>query len=187
MAKKNEKIDWINMAFKLLREKGVHSVRVETLARELNVTKGGFYGYFLNRDALLQAMLDYWETILTDQIISKVSKIKGPLKDQLTGILSLVYEHVDEDIDKAMSAWSYKDERARIVVNRVVRRRIDFMKGLFLEEGFSNEQAELRARLMHSFVHGDRSFPDVCEAKDSDERKILVRDFVELICTPTES
>ena len=187
MAKKNEKNDWLDMAFKLLRVKGIHAVRVESLARELNVTKGGFYGYFLNRDALLQAMLDYWETVLTDQIISRVSKIKGPLKDQLTGILSLVYEHVDEDIDKAMSAWSYKDERARIVVNRVVRRRIDFMKGLFLEEGFSNEQAELRARLMHSFVHGDRSFPDVCEAKDSDERKILVRDFVELIGTPIES
>jgi AcrR family transcriptional regulator len=187
MAKKNEKNDWIKVAFKILREKGIHEVRVESIARELNVTKGGFYGYFLNRDALLQSMLDHWETTLTDQIISKVSKIEGPLKDQLTGILSLVYKHVDEDIDKAMTAWSYKDQRARVVVNRVVRRRIDYMKGLFENAGFTSEQAELRARLMHSFVHGDRSFPDACEPRKSADRETIIQAFIELVCSPIES
>lgn len=102
-------------------------------------------------------------------------------------MLPLVYEHVDEDIDKAMRAWSFKDQRARVVAKRVVRRVLDYMRGLFQEAGFPAEQAELRSWIIHSFVHGDRSYPDVCEPKDSDERKKLVQEFVELICTPIES
>ena len=186
MFKKNNKKDWIIAAFKVLREKDVHAVRIESLARELDVSKGGFYGYFQNRDTLLRAMLDYWETVLTDEVILKASKIKGPLKVQLIEILSLVNEHVDEDIEMAMTAWSYKDEIAKVVVNRVVRKRLDFLKGLFLEDGFSGEQAELRVRLIHSFVHGDRSFPDACEPKKSDKREKLVQDFVELVCSPAQ-
>ena len=102
-------------------------------------------------------------------------------------MLPLVYEHVDEDIDKAMTAWSFKDQRARVVAKRVVRRMLVYMKGLFQEARFPAEQPELRTWIIQSFVHGDRSYPDVCEPKDSDERKKLVQDFVELICTPIEN
>lgn len=96
----------------------------------------------------------------------------------------MVYDHVDMDIDNAMTAWSYKNERARVVVNRVAPRRIDYMKGLFVDAGLSPEKAELRARLMQSFVHGDRFFPDVCEPRNSKERARFLETFVELICAP---
>ena len=36
------------------------SVKVEILARELNVTKGSFYWHFKNRDELLHQMVDWW-------------------------------------------------------------------------------------------------------------------------------
>ena len=82
---------------------------------------------------------------------------------------TLVYEHVDEVIDKAMTAWSFKDERARVVAKREVLRVLDYMRGLFQEAGFPAEQAELRPRVIYSFVYGDRSYPDVCEPKDSED------------------
>ncbi|WP_207939264.1 TetR/AcrR family transcriptional regulator [Actinomadura darangshiensis] len=37
------------------------AVRVEVLAQALDVTKGGFYGHFADRKALLAALLDTWE------------------------------------------------------------------------------------------------------------------------------
>jgi hypothetical protein len=36
-------------------------VQVEVLARPLGVTKGGFYGHFADRNALLGEMLDAWD------------------------------------------------------------------------------------------------------------------------------
>jgi len=184
MKVKNSKEDWIKGAFEVLSEKGIHAVRVEKIARNLDVTKGGFYGYFINRDALLQAMLDYWETTLTENTIALVRKVEGSLHEQLTQLLDHVDNHVDESVDRAMTSWSFKDKRTRIVVNRVVRNRLDFIKGLFSNEGFSNEQAELRARMVHGFVHGDRHYPDTCETKGSDARKEMLQAFIDLVCKP---
>jgi len=185
---KATKLDWINGALEALSDGGVHAVQVESLARKLGVTKGGFYGYFLNRDAFLQEVLAYWETILTDETISLAHMEQGDLHERLTHLLQIVYirldEHVDDAIDNAMTSWSFKDQRVRVVVNRVVRKRIDFIKNIFLEEGFSEEQAELRARLVHSFVHGDRHYPDTCEALGSAEREKMAQALIDYVCKP---
>jgi AcrR family transcriptional regulator len=186
MTATNTKEDWIQAGIELLRDKGIDAVKVEVLARHLGVTKGGFYGYFLNREALLQAMLNHWETVLTDEIIEVVRAINGALAEKLIQLLTLVNDHVDEKLELSLVAWGTHNEQAEQVINRVIRHRIDFMKSLFIEDGFSEEQSELRARLMHSFNHGDRAFASACEAKDSPERKNLIDDFVKLICTPAK-
>ena len=184
MKTKKSKEDWVIGAFKVLSEKGIHAVKVEKIARDLGVTKGSFYGYFINRDALLQEMLDYWEDTLTERTIARVRKVKGNLQDQLTQLLGHVDNQVDESLDRAMTSWSFKDQRARVIVNRGVRNRLDFIKGLFLNHGFSDTQAELRARIVHGFVHGDRHYPDTCEPKGSNERKAMILAFIDLVCKP---
>lgn len=180
----NKKEDWVLGGVEILRHKGIDGVKIEALARELGVTKGGFYGYFLNRDALLQSILDHWETALTDDIIGIVSTIEGTLTEKLSQLFALVNEHEDVALELSLVAWSFQDKRAAVVVNRVIRRRIDFMKNLFLEEGFSEIQSELHARLVHGFNHGSRAFAAACEAKDSPERKQIIDKFIELICEP---
>jgi AcrR family transcriptional regulator len=181
-----KKENWIKEGLELLREKGIHAVKVEVLACRLGVTKGSFYWYFQNRDALLQEMLGHWERVLTDDVINAVQNLEGSLREKLSTILTIVDDHMDENIEKSMTSWSFRDERANIVVNRVVRNRIDFMKDLFIKDGFSDEDAELRARLMHSFVAGDRFYPSTCEAKNSSERKKMLQSFVEVLCQPVK-
>jgi AcrR family transcriptional regulator len=44
---------WIEEGLSALASGGPDTVRVESLARTLGVTKGGFYGYFADRGALL--------------------------------------------------------------------------------------------------------------------------------------
>ncbi|MGW4536011.1 TetR/AcrR family transcriptional regulator [Nocardia sp. NPDC004340] len=51
------KSKWIDAGLAALANGGLDAVRVEVLAKTLGVTKGGFYGYFADRDALLDA----WE------------------------------------------------------------------------------------------------------------------------------
>ena len=38
--------DWIKAALQQLAEDGIHKVRIEALARSLNISKGSFYHYF---------------------------------------------------------------------------------------------------------------------------------------------
>ena len=52
---------WIEQGLAALASGGPDSVRVEALAAALGVSKGGFYGQFADRAALLDAMLDTWD------------------------------------------------------------------------------------------------------------------------------
>lgn len=63
---------WIEEGLRVLAAGGPEAVRIESLAQSLSVSKGGFYGYFRNRDALLAEMLDMWEREVTEAVIEEV-------------------------------------------------------------------------------------------------------------------
>ena len=51
---------WIEAGLAALARGGIDHVRVEVLAKDLGVTKGGFYRRFADRRALLGAILETW-------------------------------------------------------------------------------------------------------------------------------
>src|SRR5262245_37612778 len=51
---------WIAAAFEALAAGGIDAVRVEPLAKALDITKGSFYWHFADRRALIDAMLGSW-------------------------------------------------------------------------------------------------------------------------------
>lgn len=63
---------WIEEGLRALVAGGPEAVRIEALAQALGVSKGGFYGYFRNRDALLTEMLDTWEYEVAEGVIEQV-------------------------------------------------------------------------------------------------------------------
>ena len=58
--KRVSKAEWLQTALNLLDEEGVEAIRVERLARELGISKSGFYWHFKDRDDLRSQILDYW-------------------------------------------------------------------------------------------------------------------------------
>ena len=55
------KDQWLAAAVTALEQGGVDAVRVERLARALDVSKSGFYWHFKDRADLLLELLEYWE------------------------------------------------------------------------------------------------------------------------------
>ena len=60
---------WIDAGLRALAAGGPDAVRIEPLARELGVTRGGFYWHFEDRRALLEEILDAWERSSVDEVI----------------------------------------------------------------------------------------------------------------------
>ena len=52
------KDQWLAAALEELEKGGIEAVRVERLARILNVARSGFYWHFKNRDDLYRHLLD---------------------------------------------------------------------------------------------------------------------------------
>src|SRR4029078_12241438 len=70
--------DWEQAALDVVAEQGVAAVTVESLARQLGVTKGSFYWHFPTREALLKAALERWEGQDSDNVLAQVAQISDP-------------------------------------------------------------------------------------------------------------
>ena len=60
---------WIEKSLEILASAGVAAIRVEVLARELDVTKGSFYWHFRDRAALLTATIAEWRNRTTTNVV----------------------------------------------------------------------------------------------------------------------
>src|ERR1700712_988767 len=75
---------WIDAGLSALAEGGPDAVRVDVLAQTLGVTRGGFYHQFDDRQALLDALLDTWETRSTDDVLDRVEREGGDPRTKVT-------------------------------------------------------------------------------------------------------
>ena len=74
---------WIDEGLRALAAGGPDAVRIEALAKSLGVSKGGFYGHFQDRKALLDAMLDTWERRTTDDVLARIEREGGDARTNI--------------------------------------------------------------------------------------------------------
>jgi AcrR family transcriptional regulator len=154
---------------------GPDDVRIESLAKALGVTKGGFYGYFDGRRALLEEMLDAWERAMVDEVIERVESEGGNAKAKLRRLFAIAATSEARgllNVDLAVRDWSRRDKAVAERLRRVDNRRMDYMRSLF--GAFCTDEDEVEVRCMVAFSlwignhfvaadHGTRSRPDVLE------------------------
>jgi AcrR family transcriptional regulator len=88
-------------------------VRVESLARALGVTEGGFYGYFADRGTLLDELLDASERGSVDAVIERVEADGGDARAKLRRLSTLAGSSRGQalQIDLAVRDWARRDAR----------------------------------------------------------------------------
>ncbi|MFI5780780.1 TetR/AcrR family transcriptional regulator [Nocardia sp. NPDC051570] len=140
---------WIEQGLQTLAARGVDAVRIEVLAKALGVTKGGFYGYFADRDALLEAMLDAWERESVDEVLDRVAQEDDP-RDRvvLAGQLTLSGERLLA-IDLAIRDWARRDESVAARMRRVDDQRMGLLREMI--GTFCSDPDEIEARSLLAF------------------------------------
>jgi AcrR family transcriptional regulator len=177
----NTREDWIKVGIDLLKTKGHNDIKIEAVARKLGVTKGGFYGYFLNREAFLQALLDYWADTFTNQIIKDIGDFKGTFPEKLQKLLYAVDDSKHDALETQMYAWAFTDPKTEKVVMRVIKERLVFLTNLFLDGGHSQKEAEKRALMVHHYMAGCKSFRPLLPKNGSPERQEQLDHFIKLV------
>jgi AcrR family transcriptional regulator len=175
--------DWLRVAADVLMEKSIEGVRVDVLARTLNVTRGSFYWHFTDRDDLLQRLLQAWRQKQTDQVIA-ANQREGvrtqALIHELAGLpMRGARAQRGGAIELAIRAWARRDAMARAVVDEVDRVRLDYIAQCFRDLGFAAEPARHRAFLLYAYMQSESIFRSL---GDADERSAR-RAFVETLLT----
>src|SRR3954454_223014 len=80
--------DWVAAARSAFVEGGIGAVKVERLARAMNVTIGSFYWPFSRRSELLDALLDDWGATNSKAMIDAATNEASP-EDRFNAFLSV--------------------------------------------------------------------------------------------------
>ncbi|TWF93863.1 TetR/AcrR family transcriptional regulator [Saccharopolyspora dendranthemae] len=139
---------WVEQALQALAAGGIDAVRVEALAKALGVTKGGFYGYFTDRDALLEAMLEAWERESVDDVLDRIEREGGSALDKarLAGQLTFSGDRL-LSVDLAVRDWARRDEAVAERLRRVDNRRMQLLRDAISTRCSDPEEVEARSLL----------------------------------------
>lgn len=147
---------WVEAGLRALAGGGVDAVRVEVLAKALGVTKGGFYGYFADRGALLTEMLDTWERESVDDVLDRIEREGGDVLDQvrLAGQLTFSSDRL-LPIDLAIRDWARRDHAVAERLRRVDNRRIQLARDAISSFCADPDEAEARSLLAFCLAIGE--------------------------------
>lgn len=145
---------WIEQGLQALAAGGPDAVRVEVLAKTLGVTKGGFYGHFADRNALLTEMLDAWERASTDEVLARVESEGGDAKAKLRRAGALTFSNALLPIDLAIRDWARCEPAVAERLRRVDNRRMDYLRSQFAKLVTDPADVEARSTLAFTLAIG---------------------------------
>ena len=163
---------WVRAALQALAAGGPDAVRVEALAVDLGVSKGGFYWHFADRQALLAEMLDTWEKAGTEDIIARVESQPADPRAKLQRLFELTSSPEGLAVELAVRDWSRRDGDVAERLRRIDNRRIGYIRSLFGPFCADENDVEVRSMLAYTLVigsyfiaaeHGDKTRPQVLQ------------------------
>ena len=117
---------------------GIEGVRVEVLAKNLGVTKGGFYRRFRDRAALLDGMLQNWSKGRIAAIERQTSLDGATARERLRALIALYSERMNTEgmaVELAIRQWARSDEAAATAVAGVDAARLQNVGQLYRATG----------------------------------------------------
>ncbi|TWT21161.1 TetR/AcrR family transcriptional regulator [Luteimonas marina] len=145
--------DWAQAALDLIAEQGVAAVAVEPLARRLGVTKGSFYWHFPSREALLQAAMERWENVEQEAVFGTLERVPDP-RERLRALFQMVAHEYQSHVIYSALLKALDHPAVQPVIDRVSKRRLDYLAASFRQTGLGREDAQHRARLTYAAYVG---------------------------------
>ena len=155
--KRVSKAEWLSKALALLEKEGPEAVRVERLARELGISKSGFYWHFKDREELRAEMVRYWASEFTKVVTTNPLMQEGTPRERLERTMCMIIDHDLARYDLPLRLWAAADAVIARSVRAVFREREEFARGIFRELGFRGEDLEMRTRFFLCFHSWERS------------------------------
>lgn len=143
--------DWLKLALQTLIRDGIDRVKIQIMAKQLNVSRSSFYWFFKSPQDLHDQMLDQWLEKNTGPILQRALR---PAQTICEAILNVFECWVNEDLfdphlDVAVRLWARRAPEVLQVVSSADQQRLDALKTMFLRHGFAETDALVRARVLY--------------------------------------
>lgn len=138
---------WLDAAYALFVAEGIEAVKIMPLAKELNLTRTGFYWHFKDLSELHDAIIEIWQTCNTGIVLERCST---PAPSLCAALFNLIDCWIDQNLfdaplDLAIRNWARNDARLQALVDQSDESRLAAVKALFERYGKTGDEAHFRA------------------------------------------
>lgn len=179
---------WLQAAKQAFLESGLDAVKIQPLAAQLNLSRASFYWFFKDRQALLDALLQDWQTKNTGAFIGACEAYAETIAEAMLNLIVVFHDEAlfEPQLDFAVRGWAHQSDQVMERVNQEDEIRLTAIRDLFLRFGFDEAKADVRARTVYLVQIG---YISMQVREEQDVRMARVPGYVQTFCdeTPTES
>lgn len=155
--------DWARAGLHLLMTEGRQAVKISRLCADFGVTKGSFYWHFADFDALMSAIARLYFSRELDSARGLVAVEAMPVEERLETMAAMLVDSRAFEGEAAIREWARSDETVAAAVRDLDQRILQVVHAAFVELGFSETDARVRAGLLVyagiGFVYGRSALP----------------------------
>lgn len=142
---------WLEAALAALVEGGVDAVKIQPLASRLGLSRTSFYWFFKDRKALLDALLDAWNSKNTGGLVSMAEAYAETPAEAVLNVISAFLDDTlfDPRLDFAVRGWALQAPDVMARVNEADELRLAALRGMLERHGYTPDDADVRARTMY--------------------------------------
>jgi len=143
--------DWVDEAITVFKADGIDSVKIDPIAKRLGVSRGSFYWHFNKRQDLLDAILDYWQTISTENIIIELEQKHTLARDRLNELMIIAFSVSAEEFsfERAIRSWATTDKKVSVLLHIVDTQRMGYLQRLIQRIDQDNKQGRSETEIQH--------------------------------------
>ncbi|WP_040456445.1 TetR/AcrR family transcriptional regulator [Hoeflea sp. 108] len=164
---RTSKQDWLDLAIKTLIEDGIDQVKIQVMARKLDVSRSSFYWFFESLGDLHEQLLQNWLRSNTDPVVDHALRPAPSINRAILNVFQCWIDDrlFDPQLDIAVRIWARRDPSIRAVIDEADKRRIEAITAMYQRYGYDEENAFIRARVLYFMQIGHYTL-DVDEALD---------------------
>ena len=127
--------DWLQAGLTAVADDGPDGLRIDRLCRRLGVSKGSFHHHFAGAGDFKRALLDAYETLVVEALNDAIAQTAAITPQQslagLTAAITSTQSFYRPELEVAIRAWAFSDSQVRAVQERVDRRRLESLEGIW--------------------------------------------------------
>ena len=157
------RIHWLDEGLEVLARAGIPGLRIDHLARALQVTKGSFYHHFVDLADYRRALLAYFEDRCTTRYIDANAALTtlAPV-DHLLALADAVLadEASYRGLELQIRCWAAQDDDAHDTLARVDSRRLAYLNALAGNLiGDTERAADLAVTIYYLLIGSEHAVP----------------------------
>lgn len=142
---------WLDAAYQALVEGGVDAVKIQPLARRLNLSRTSFYWFFRDREELLRALVARWRDKNTGSIVRQTEAYAESIAEAMLNVFDCWHDPglFDSQFEFAVRSWALQSEEILAEVRGADRVRLEALARMLRGFGHDAASADVAARTVY--------------------------------------